>query len=217
MIIRVITNKKTTMKKIILKRLMNYKNIDKNKIKSKISILKKFKRAIVLMGKNSKKVIIKIMMTILMKRVKKMTKNFINITSLTKKSQTSVIWTKIIRKKLLKSNSNKNTLVLIMVFQPSEVQKSNSRGLLMFLRNKLSHLLIPLRLPVQSKMLLHLLSIEKLLVTLEFKTIGYQIALKIQRILSSMLWQKIIKVVSSLCLRLILIMIKLKQSLIMFL
>jgi hypothetical protein len=88
MIIRVITNKKTTMKKITLKRLMNYKNIDKNKIKSKISILRKFKRAIVLMDKNSKKVIIKIMMTIQMKRVKKMTKNFINITSLTKKSQT---------------------------------------------------------------------------------------------------------------------------------
>jgi len=71
-----------------------------------------------------------------------------------------------------------------MVFQHSEVQMNNLRDHLMFLRNKHSNLLTPHRLQVLSKMLLHLLSIEKLLLILEFKTIGYPIALKIQRILS---------------------------------
>lgn len=156
--IKVITNKKTTMKKIILKRLMNHKNLDKNK--NKLSMLRKLKRTIVLMGKNTKKVIIRITVTVLMKNVKRMMKNFININSLSKMSQTSVTWTRNIRKKLLKSNCNKNTPVLTMVFQLSEVQKNNLRDLLTFLRNKLSHLLIPLQ--VLSKMLLHLLSIEKL-------------------------------------------------------
>ena len=156
--IKVITNKKTTMKKIILKRLMNHKNLDKNK--NKLSMLKKLKRTIVLMGKNTKKVIIRITVTVLMKNVKRMMKNFININSLSKMSQTSVTWTRNIRKKLLKSNCNKNIPVLTMVFQLSEVQKNNLRDLLTFLRNKLSHLLIPLQ--VLSKMLLHLLSIEKL-------------------------------------------------------
>ena len=71
-----------------------------------------------------------------------------------------------------------------MVFQHSEVQMNNLRDHLMFLRNKHSNLLAIHRLQVLAKMLLHLLSIEKLLVTLEFKIIGFQIALKIQRILS---------------------------------
>ena len=87
--------------KITLKRLMRFKNIDKNKIKSQFNNFRKFKRTIVLMGKSSKKAIIKTSMTIVMKRVKMMMKNFINIISLNKKSQTSVIWTRIIRKKLL--------------------------------------------------------------------------------------------------------------------
>ena len=104
-----------------------------------------------------------------------------------------------------------------MVYQPSELQKNNSRDLLMFFRNKLSHLLILYHLRVQFKMLLHLLSIEKLQVTLKFKRIGFLIALKIQKILSLMLKRKIIKVVSFLYHRISLIMIKLKQSLIMFL
>jgi DNA-directed RNA polymerase sigma subunit (sigma70/sigma32) len=89
------------MMKITLKRLMRFKNIDKNKIKSQFNNFRKFKRTIVLMGKSSKKAIIKTSMTIVMKRVKMMMKNFINIISLNKKSQTSVIWTRIIRKKLL--------------------------------------------------------------------------------------------------------------------
>ena len=100
-IITVIMIKKTTMMKITLKRLMRFKNIDKNKIKSQFNNFRKFKRTIVLMGKSSKKAIIKTSMTIVMKRVKMMMKNFINIISLNKKSQTSVIWTRIIRKKLL--------------------------------------------------------------------------------------------------------------------
>jgi len=140
------------MKKITLKRLMNHKNLDKNK--NKLSMLKKLKRTIVLMGKNSKKVIIRITLTVQMKKVKRTMKNFINIISLSKMSQTSVTWTRNIRKKLLKSNCNKNTPVLIMVFQLSE--GNNLRDLLTFLRNKFSHLLITLL----SKMLL--LSIEKL-------------------------------------------------------
>ena len=100
-IITVIKIKKTTMMKITLKRLMRFKNIDKNKIKSQFNNFRKFKRTIVLMGKSSKKAIIKTSMTIVMKRVKMMMKNFIKIISLNKKSQTSVIWTRIIRKKLL--------------------------------------------------------------------------------------------------------------------
>lgn len=102
MITRLIRNKKTTMKKITLKKLMNNKNKNMIKIKNKVSQLRKLNRGTVLMGKSNKKVIIKIKIIIQMKRVKNMMKNFINTISLSKKSQTSVIWTKILRKKLYK-------------------------------------------------------------------------------------------------------------------
>jgi hypothetical protein len=96
MITKLIRNKKITMKRIILRKLKNNKNTNK------VSLIRKFNRGIVLMGKNTKKVTIKIKIIILMKRVKNMKKSFINIISLSKKSQTSVIWTKILRKKLYK-------------------------------------------------------------------------------------------------------------------
>lgn len=96
MITKLIRNKKITMKRIILRKLKNNKNTNK------VSLIRKFNRVIVLMGKNTKKVTIKIKIIILMKRVKNMKKSFINIISLSKKSQTSVIWTKILRKKLYK-------------------------------------------------------------------------------------------------------------------
>lgn len=99
---KLIRNKKNTMKKITLKKLMNNKNKNMINIKNKVSQLRKLNRGTVLMGKSNKKVIIKIKIIIQMKRVKNMMKNFINTISLSKKSQTSVIWTKILRKKLCK-------------------------------------------------------------------------------------------------------------------
>jgi len=79
---------------------MNNKNKNMIKIKNKVSQLRKLNRGTVLMGKSNKKVTIKIKIIIQMKRVKNTMKNFINTISLSKKSQTSVIWTKILRKKL---------------------------------------------------------------------------------------------------------------------
>jgi len=72
-----------------LKRLMRYKKLDRIKTKNRIRMARKFiiMKIIVLMDKNSKKVIIKITRITLMKREKKMMKNFISIISLNKKSQ----------------------------------------------------------------------------------------------------------------------------------
>ena len=102
MITKLIRNKKIQMNRITLRRLKNNKNINRIKIKNKLSRFRKLNKGTVLMGKSTKKVTTKTTTIILMMMVKNMKKNFISIISLSKKSQTSVIWTKILRKKLHK-------------------------------------------------------------------------------------------------------------------
>lgn len=102
MITKLIRNKKIMMKRITLRRLKNNKKINRIKIKNKFCLFRKLNRGTVLMGKSTKKVTTKTTTIILMMREKNMMKNFISIISLSKKNQTSVIWTKILRKKLQK-------------------------------------------------------------------------------------------------------------------